>query len=211
MSYVQQLRAKIDQSIDRWEAAAQSIEDYLVATGETVSEAVEREKAKARDAADRIKQGVERAQQLPPDVRNRIQRNLDHLKVQLTLGRAEALDAIDDQKRRIAEASRNVEKQIDAMDRQAREDINEAIEEWIRADIALQQELDQLSMELGHNRAEVRAALEAKKKKLLDQIKDFRTNLNDKRIKAEAKGEAFAAEMNQAFRQIKSAFSGLTS
>jgi hypothetical protein len=209
MSYIEELRDRIDQSLDRWEATAQSLEDCIGSTRETIVESVEQQKAKVSEAADRVKQAVAHVRQLPEDARSKMASDLEHLNVQLALGKADALDAVEDQKRKITTAVRSIEARIDAVDRQIDQGTKEAIEAWIRADIALQQELDLLAMQVTQDKADARTALDAKKQRIQEQVHNFRTRLETKRGQTAAKGEAFATEMTQAFEKVKTAFSNL--
>jgi hypothetical protein len=211
MSYVQKIRASVDQSLDRWEAAAQSVEDNIGASGAAMTDRVEQQKTIAGETAERLRQAVARSQQLPADAKQKITSDIDHLKVQLALGKADARDAVEEQKSKIAQAVRSVEANIDAVDRQIDRVTDEAIENWIRAEIALVQEYELAAMKWEHGKAELHDELEAKKQEIRDKVRQFRANLEAKRSQATDKGEVFAAEMSQAFDRIKNAFGNLVS
>ena len=141
MTKVSEIRASIDQTLDRWEAAALALETNIEATLAAVSERLETQRKKAAVASEKLKQAIERAQELPSEAQDKIGGDLDHLKVQLALGKAEARDAIVAQKEKIGQAVQRVENQIDQIEQQVDQEIEEAIEEWVHAQLDLRQEL----------------------------------------------------------------------
>jgi hypothetical protein len=211
MSYVRKIRDSVDQSLDRWEAAARAVEDNIEANHEAMTDRVERLKTIVSETAERLRQSVARSQQLPADAKEKIASDIDHLKMQLALGKAEARDAVEEQQSKITRAVRAVAAKIDAVDGQIESDVDEKIENWIRAEIALQQDYELVALQWEHGKAELRDELDAKKQEIRDKVQQFRANLDAKRSQATDNGEAFAAEMSQAFNQIKSALGNLVS
>lgn len=211
MSRVQELRAAIDQSLDRWEAAAQSVEDSINETQDAIADRLEDQKEKGRKAVDDLKQAVTRAKNLPAEARQKVISNLEHLDVQLALGKAEVRDVLENQQAKISEAVQKVDTELDALDRQIDRDVEEAIKAWIEAEIALQQELDLGAMYMAQKEAQAHATFEKKKEEIQEQVNKFRNTLEGKRGEAAQKGTAFGEDMSQAFEQIKSAFRNLPS
>ena len=105
----------IDHTLDRWEAAASAMEESVRGTTATVSAQIETQKQMAAAATDKLKDAVETAQHVPAEMRQQIAANLDHLKVQLALGKADASDAAAAQQKEIEDAVKRVESQIDQM------------------------------------------------------------------------------------------------
>ena len=105
MPTVKEMRALIDQTLDRWEAAASALEANAEASSAALADRVEAFKGKAAEASESLKQAVAQAQKLPSEARDSIATGLDHLKVQLALGKAEAHDAMVNQKQQISAAS----------------------------------------------------------------------------------------------------------
>ena len=131
--------------------------------------------------------------------------------MQLALGKAEARDAVAEQQAKIAQAIQNVDNQINQFEQQIDKEIEDDIEAWIRAEKALQQELELAAMRYETEQAEARAQFAAEKQEILDDIKKFRENLNEKRSAAVEKGTTFASDMAASFEQVKTAFKKLTS
>ncbi len=210
MTTVKDIRASIDQTLDWWEAAASAMEKNVEATLAAVSERLEAQKKKTAEASEELKQAFERAQQLSAEARDKIAGDLDHLKVQLALGRAEGRDAVLAQREKIAEAVRRAEKQIDEIGQQADQTIDDAVNEWVRAELELRQQFELAASRFESERAEGRAQYEARKQEMLDDLKQFREQLEEKRSAALQKGSTFAADMTAAYEQMQAAFRNLT-
>ena len=210
MTSVKEVRASIDQTLDRWEAAALALEENVEATLAVVSERLQTQKEKTATASEKLKQALERTQQLPSEVRDKITGDLDHLKVQLALGQAEGRDAVLAQKEKIGQAVQHAESHIDQIEQQVDQEIDEAIKEWVRAELELQQGLELAALRFENEQAERRAQFEAKKEEMLDNVKQFREELEQKRTAALQKGSTFASDMTASFEQVRTAFRNLT-
>ena len=209
MPTVEEIRATINQTLDRWEAAALALEENVNATQAAVSERLQAQKDKAAETTEKLKQAVERAQHLPSEARDRIIGDLDHLKVQLALGKAEARDAVLAQKEKIGQAVQRVVSQIDQIEQQVDQKIEEATKEWVRAELELQQDLELAALRFENEQEESRAQFEAKKQEMIGKVTQFREELEQKRTDAVQKGSTFASDMTDAFEQTKTAFRNL--
>lgn len=210
MSTVKEMRASIDERLDRWEASANAVEANIEATQAEVSERIQKQKDNAAEASEKLKQAVERAKRLPSEAREKIAGDLDHLKVQLALGKAEARDAVTAQKEKIHQAVKSVENQIDRFETQVDQEIEEEINAWILANLELQEELDLAAARFEHEKAERRERFEAKKQEMRDKVTQFRNEIEEKRAAAQQKGSKFSSEMNASLEQIRTAFHNLT-
>jgi len=99
-----------------------------------------------------------------------------------------------------------VENLIDQVEQQVGQEIEEAIKEWVRAQQELQQELELAALRFENEQAERRAQFEAKKQEMLDNVKQFREELEEKRTAALQKGSTFASDMTASFEQMRTAF-----
>ena len=209
MMTVKEIRASIDQTLDWWEAAALALEENVEATLAAVSERLEAQKEKTSAASEKLKQAFEDAQQLPSEARDKIAGDLDHLRVQLALGKAEGRDAVLAQKEKIAEAVRRAEKQIDQIGQQVDQTIDDAVNEWVRAELELRQEFELAAARFENEQAKGRAQYEASKQEMLDNLKQFREQLEQKRSAALQKSSTFAADMAASYEQMRAAFRNL--
>ena len=172
----------------------------------SISDRIEQQKERANAKIDQLKLAISEAQQLPEAKKEQLVRATDHLKVQLALGRAEARDAFEAQQKKILEAARAVEANIDSIDRNVDKKIDEAVEQWIKEEIALELALELAAVELQQERAEARAERDAQIQAVRERIQKFRSDLESKRDEVTERGATFAAEMNDAFEHVKTAF-----
>ena len=99
-----------------------------------------------------------------------------------------------------------METQIDQFEQQVDQEVEEAINEWVRAELELQQELELAALRYENEQAERRAQFEAKKQEMLDNVKRFRDDLEVKRTAALERGSTFASDMATSFEQMRTAF-----
>lgn len=211
MSHINKVRKSLDASLDRWEASAQSFEDGINASLEAMADRFEHHKAMAQSAVEDLKKAVARAQEVPAETKEKTLADLDHLKLQLALGKAEAQDALVAQKQKVESAFHTVESQFDSIGQQINTEVDKALENWIRAEIALKQDFDLLAVHIAGKQAAVHAEFEAKRQSIKDQIEKFKAELKDKKDTAAERGEAFSAEMNSALDHLNKAFRSLVS
>lgn len=209
MSHIKELRKSIDASLDRWETSAQSFEDGINASLDAMVDRFEHNKEMAQSAVENLKAAVAGAQEMPAKKKQEILADLDHLKLQLTLGRAEALDTLEDQKAKVESAFQTVESQFNSIDRHIGNEVDKALGSWVRAEIALKQDFDLLAVHIAAKQAAVHAQFEARRQSIKDQIEKFKAELENKKDTAEERGEAFSAEMNSAFDHLNKAFRNL--
>lgn len=211
MPTVQDIRTSIDQNLDRWEAAASATENSVNSSLNSLSDQLETQKSKAAEMSDRLKQAVMRAQDLPSEAKSKITSDLDNLKVQLALGKAETRDAINEQKEKIQQAVQDAEKQIDQVNQNIEKGIEEDLEAWVRAGDELIQNFELAAMRYDSVLAEERGEFYAKKQEMIGEVKQFRDHMKKQQSLAMEKGSAFASDMAASFDQVKSAFRNLTS
>jgi hypothetical protein len=210
MTMIKEIKTSIDQTLDRWEAAALALEENISATQAQVSGRLQTQKEKAAEASEKLKQVVNSAQQLPSEARENIVADLDHLKVQLALGKAEAYDAVLAQKEKIGQAVERVENQIDQFEQHLLgQGYEKVTEEWVRVNLEMQQLLDLAGLRFENEKTENQAHFVAKKQEMLDNAKQFRKEFEEKRTTALQKGSTFASDMNASFEQVKTAFRNL--
>jgi hypothetical protein len=210
MTMIKEIKTSIDQTLDRWEAAALALEENISATQAAVSARLQTQKEKAAEASEKLKQAVNSAQQLPSEARENIVADLDHLQVQLALGKAEAYDAVLAQKEKIGQAVERVENQIDQFEQHLLgQGYEKVTQEWVRVNLEMQQLLDLAGLRFENEKTENQAQFVAKKQEMLDNAKQFRKEFEEKRTAALHKGSTFASDMNVSFEQVKTAFRNL--
>lgn len=211
MSTTKNVRQAIDHTLDRWEAAASAMEESVRGTTATVSAQIETQKQMAAAATDKLKDAVETAQHVPAEMRQQIAANLDHLKVQLALGKADASDAAAAQQKEIEDAVKRVESQIDQMGQNVNEEITKALTQWAGTEQQLRHQLELAALRFKHEAESQHTQFQAKQQEMLGHVKEFRDNLQKQQETAVQKSSEFANDMHTAFKQMQEAFRKLGS
>jgi hypothetical protein len=215
MSKVHELRAKADQMLDNLEARAVALENKIGETNDQFADRLQNLKAQISDKASGIGAKVAEVQGLADEQKTKVKGSIEHLQLQLALGRVATKDALLEQKQMIDKAAIAVRTHIRASLDQSDADLDKEIDELIDALVELDAELEAAELAWDAEwRAEVAAAnaqWEARKKELKAEIDGFRSQLKQRKDLAEDKLGDFHTEMADAFSKIGSAFRKLAS
>ena len=208
MSNIRKIRESIDTKLDRWEADATALEAQLDLNKEKAMERLEAHKQRLSEVLQKFKDEIDKLPDLAQEIKANIQSQIDHLRVQLALGKAEARDAYDSQKAKIHKAIISFKASID----REIEGLSETVmKELVAAENTLDAELDALAAQFELEKTKQQAGFEEKKKELAEYITRFRADLEAKRQKAGDKLAAFEEEVSPALNDLKKAFSKLFS
>ena len=127
-----------------------------------------------------------------------IQAKFDELQVQLALGKAEARDAFEAQKKKIQRSIANLEstvdRDLDAAGQSIDESLKKAANKFIAAAIGLEAQMEALEVQFEVKKAEARAQFEHQKGQLVAQINDYKRQLEEKKQMAADKAAIFEKE-----------------
>lgn len=210
MPTVKEVRQSIDQTLDRWEAAASALEANAQATSDAVSERLQKFKGEASAAAAKLQDAVLQAQPMPDEARDQITKNIELLKAQLEAGQAAAYDAALDQQKKINEAVQLVESEIDKISGQMGDAYDRSLADWVRAQQELKQQMELAEIRFQHEKDKTQAQFETHQQTMLDGVKQFREMFEKQAATAQQKGETFAKDMNASFEQALEAFRKLS-
>ncbi len=215
MSKVHELRKDADRMLDGLEARAVALENRINETNEQFADRFQDMKNQAAANAEAIEAKVKQVPGLAEEQKQKITGSIEHLKLQLALGRVAAKDTLHEQKQMIANAAAAARAHIVANLDQMDADLNKEIDAWIDAleKIDAEMEVAELAWD-AEWRAELAAATadwEARKAGMKAEIAAFRSKLNQRKDMTEDKLAGFHGEMTDAFNKIGSAFRNLAS
>src|SRR5260370_41717655 len=98
---IQQIRKSIDAKLDALQAQAEALDAQLASTKREAQQRIERQKQALRDALDHLKKEIQRQGGVAEEKRKKLGAAIDQLKVQVALGRADAIDALDAQLKKL--------------------------------------------------------------------------------------------------------------
>ncbi len=213
MSKIKEIREAIDTKMDKWEASATAIEAQLQLSKEQAIEELEVRKKRLNETLDGFKSEVVKAKGLADEKKTEIQARFDELQVQLALGKAEARDAFEVQKKKIqrsiATLETTIDRELDAAGQSIDESLKKAANKFIAAAIGLEAEMEALEVQFEVKKAGARAQFENKKGQLIAQINDYKRQLEEKKQMARDKAATFEKELSNGMSQIKQAFKKL--
>ncbi len=213
MSKVREMRESIDKKLDQWEARATAFEKQLQQTKEQALTKLEARKKTFNEAAEKFKAEIGKVKGIAEEKKQESQAKFDELQVQLALGKAEAKEAIEAQRKKIqpliASLEDIVDRLLDAAGHAIDEPLEKAWEKFIAEATAYEAEAEALEAQLAMKKAEAKAHFEQKKTELLAQIKGFKAQLSEKRDMAKDKAATFEKQLSDGMAQIKRAFKTL--
>lgn len=209
MTAVRKLREEINQTPDRWESAADSLEKQISETQAAIAKRLESQKQTAIQAVERLKQVLDRAREMPAETRQRVVEEIDQLRDQLSQGQIEGREAALTQKQKIDRAKQVLDERLESISEDVHPDFVQAVKDYVRVQLDLETELELAAQRFAYEQAEKRARFESRKQEMLKNIDQFRKMLNERRAAGAQQGRPFAQEMNAAFDQIRQTFQHL--
>jgi len=213
MSKVKEIRESIDKKLDHWEASATAFEAQLQQTEEQALAKLEVHKKKLNEALEKFKSELAKARGIGDEKKKEMRAQFDDLQVQLTLGKAEARDAFEAQRKKIqhsiATLEATVDRHLDAAGKARDDSLDKAADKYIAAEIKYEAAMDALEARLFMKKVEAKVQFEKKKSDLLGQIDQFRTQLQGKRDMAKDKAATFERDLSAGMAKIKQAFMSL--
>ncbi len=213
MSKVREMRESIDKKLDQWEARATAFEEHLQQTKEQALTKLEARKNTLNEAAEKFKAEIGKVKGIAEEQNQELQAKFDELHVQLALGKAEAKEAFETQRKKIqlliASLEDEVDRLLDASVHAMDEPLEKAWEKFIAEATAYEAEAEALAAQLARKKAEAKAQFEQKKTELHAQIKEFKAQLLEKKGLAKDKATTFEKQLSEGMAQIKQAFKTL--
>jgi hypothetical protein len=203
MAKLQEIRESVEAKLDKWEANAKALGAQLKETREHAAERVENRKKELSDTLNRLRTEIERTKTIADETRQDIIDRLEHLQIQLALGRMEAKSEYMAQRKKIGEAVTSLERSID---RQFNEAFGKLGRELVRRADALEAEFSAFMYQLEDKKENVVQKAEDQKEKILTQLRDFQQKVQEKRGVASEKARTFEEEFAAGLQHIREAF-----
>jgi|SRR5579875_9624 chromosome segregation ATPase len=212
---LQQIRKSIESRLDSLQAQAEALDAQLAATKREAQQRIERQKQALRDALDHLKKEIQRQSGVAEEKRQKLATAVDQLKVQIALGRADALDALEAQLKKLRESVAQFEAQAESHLAGASHQLNAAADivmrRYVQACDALHAELQAARTRLKREIGERGPALEQRKRELDEKIAAIKKQLAEQRKRQAEKWKQFQRELQPALSQITKAFKSLLS
>ncbi|MCS6287778.1 MAG: hypothetical protein H8K10_02240 [Nitrospira sp.] len=206
MSRIKELRASIEKKIDALEQQALALEAQLTQTKDQAVQRLEQGKQQLREVVMSVQADLRKSKDIADHVKADVQAKLDHLQVQLALGKAEARDAFDEQREKIFKALNEFETIADQKLTGVAFDSGRLWEQLVGRSNSLDAEFDALKHRLLAEGRQQLTMVEATKQELLQQLRAYRDDLRVKRQMVRARADTFDLDLREGLEQIKTAF-----
>jgi DNA repair exonuclease SbcCD ATPase subunit len=203
MSRIKELRASLDKKLDAFEHQALALEAQLTQTKEQALQRLEQRKQQLRDVLKQVQAEVLKSKDLAGQVKTEVQAKLEHLQVQLALGKADARETFEEQRTKILKAVNEFESIADQKLKGAAFESGRVWDDLVGRTSTLEAEFEALKGRFESERAKQQAILESKKQELLTRLVLFKEQLKAKRLVVQAKADVFETDLREGLNQIK--------
>jgi hypothetical protein len=203
MSRIKELRASLDKQLDALEHQALALEAQLTQTPEQALQRVEQRKQQLRDVLKRVQADVQKSKEMGEQAKSEVQAKLEHLQVQLALGKADARDTFEEQRTKILKALNEFESVAEQKLKGAAFESGRVWEDLVGRTSTLEAEFEALKGRFKSEKAKQQATLESTKQELLTKLVVFKDQLKAKRVVVQAKADVLETDLREGLDQIK--------
>lgn len=209
MSRIKELRASIDKKLDALEHQTLALEAQLTQTKDQTLQRLEQRKQQLRDLLKQVQADVQKSKEMADQAKSEVQTKLEHLQVQLALGKADARDTFEEQRTKILKALNEFESVAEQKLKGAAFESGRVWEDLVGRTSTLEAEFEALKDRFESEKAKQQVTLESKKQELLTKLVLFKDQLKAKRLAAQAKADVLETDLRERLDQIKAAFKKL--
>jgi hypothetical protein len=203
MSRITELRASFDKKMDALEHQALALEAQLTRTKDQALQGLEQRKQQLRDLLKQVQADVQKSKEIAEQAKMEVQAKLEHLQVQLALGKADARDTFEEQRTKILKALNEFEIIAEQKLRGATFESGKVWEDLVGRTSKLEAEFEALKDRFESEKTKQQVTLEWKKEELLTKLALFKDQLKAKRVVVQAKADVLEADLREGLDQIK--------
>jgi DNA repair exonuclease SbcCD ATPase subunit len=206
MSRIKELRASIDKKLDALEHQTLALEAQLTQTKDQTLQRLEQRKQQLRDLLKQVQADVQKSKEMAEQAKSEVQTKLEHLQVQLALGKADARDTFEEQRTKILKALNEFESVAEQKLKGAAFESGRVWEDLVSRTSTLEAEFEALKDRFESEKAKQQVTLESKKQELLTKLVLFKDQLKVKRLAVQAKADVLETDLRERLDQIKAGF-----
>jgi argonaute-like protein implicated in RNA metabolism and viral defense len=210
-----QIRERLERALDILEARADAFAEQLTLTRQQAAERLEQTKQSVRELLARFNTDLEHEKSLAADHKKKAQAAIEALQVQLALGKAEALDALTEQRKKLGEAMEHFEAVARVWTEEGKQHLDEVgmviMQQYEKSREILMAELEAATIRAREEAAHQGEILERRRQELLGKVNELKHDIADKRKQQSQKWEQFEKDIKPAIDQAAEAFKKLFS
>jgi hypothetical protein len=203
MSRIKELRASIDKKLDALEHQTLALEAQLTQTKDQTLQRLEQRKQQLRDLLKQVQADMQNSKEMAEQAKSEVQTKLEHLQVQLALGKADAREAFEVQRTKILKALNEFESVAEQKLKGAAFESGRVWEDLVSRTSTLEAEFEALKDRFESERSKQQVTLESKKQELLTKLVLFKDQLKVKRLAVQAKADVLETDLRERLDQIK--------
>ncbi|MCI0426431.1 MAG: hypothetical protein L0Z46_00265 [Nitrospiraceae bacterium] len=203
MSRIKELRASLDKKLDALEHQALALEAQLTQTQEQALQRLEQRKQQLRELLKQVQADVQMSKEMAEQAKSEVQARLEHLQVQLALGKADARDTFEEQRTKILKALNEFESVAEQKLKGATFESGRVWEDLVRRTSRLEAEFEALKGRFESGKTTQQVTQEPKKQELLTKLMVFKDQLKAKRVVVQAKADVLETDLREGLDQIK--------
>ena len=189
MSRIKELRASFDKKLDALEHQA--------------LQRLEQRKQQLRDLLKQVQADVQKSKEMAAQAKTEVQAKLEHLQVQLALGKMDARDTFEEQRAKIHKALSEFESVAEQKLKGVAFESGRVWEDLVDRTSTLEAEFEALKGRFESEKAKQQVTLESKKQELLTKLVLFKDQLKAKRVVVQAKADVLETDLREGLDQIK--------
>lgn len=206
MSRIKELRASIEKKVDALEQQALALEAQLTQTKDQAVQRLEQGKQRLHDVLTLVREDLRKSKDVAAHVKADVQTKLDHLQVQLALGKADARDTLEEHRAKIFKALSEFESIADQKLTGTAFETGRLWEDLVGRATRLEAEFEAFGHRIAAGSARQLTGVEAKKQEVLRKLQAYKDDLQVKRQMARARADTFESDLREGLEQIKTAF-----
>jgi|CXWL01.1.fsa_nt_gi hypothetical protein len=203
MSQIKELRASFDKKLDALEHQALALEAQLTQTKDQAIQGLEQRKQQLRDLLKQVEADVQTSKEIAVQAKMEVQAKLEHLQVQLALGKADARDTFEEQRTKILKALNEFESIAEQKLKGASFESGKVWEDLVGRTSKLEAEFEALKDRFESEKAKKQVMLESTKEELLSKLVLFKDQVKAKRLTVQARADVLEADLREGLDQIK--------
>lgn len=133
MPTIKEIRAAIDAGMDKAQARARAAAGHLNLSEDEIHDRITGIQTELKESAAALQEKMSEAGEYAGETAAKIQPALEHLQVQLALGKAESRDAFGEKKKQIQHAIAEFNARLDAADAEEEREMSAQVDEFLRA------------------------------------------------------------------------------
>ena len=206
MSQIEELRASVEKKLDALEHQALALEAQLTQTKDQAIQGLEQRKQQLRDLLTHVEADVQKSKDIAVQAKMEVQAKLEHLQVQLALGKADARDTFEEQRAKILKALNEFESIAEQKLKGVSFESGKVWEDLVGRTSKLEAEFEALKDRFESEKAKQQVTLEWKKEELLSKLVLFKDQVKAKRVAVQAKADVLETDLREGLDHIKAGF-----